>query len=148
MNTINGNFIEKSIPNIKNATIALNIGGVDATMTVEKFAAATASPGLPYKIYTAKIEMSSGAATVFENTLETTISWSVGPGLVSTGVVFSLIGQNNVYVQATSAVANSTPKIVSGNYTPSPWVVTINQTDNAGTSDSTQFVYVEIRVYN
>ena len=45
MNTINGNFIEKSIPDTKNATLAINIGGVDATITVEKFAAATASPG-------------------------------------------------------------------------------------------------------
>jgi hypothetical protein len=43
MNTINGNFIEKSIPNTKNATIALNIGGVDATMTVSDFKANTPS---------------------------------------------------------------------------------------------------------
>ena len=37
MNTINGNFIERTIPNTKNATIAINIGGVDATMSVSDF---------------------------------------------------------------------------------------------------------------
>jgi hypothetical protein len=37
MNTINGNFIEKSIPNTKNTTLNVNIGGVDATMTVSDF---------------------------------------------------------------------------------------------------------------
>lgn len=41
MNTINGNFIEKSIPNTKNATLNVNIGGVDATMTVSDFKANT-----------------------------------------------------------------------------------------------------------
>jgi hypothetical protein len=39
MNTLNGNFIERSIPNTKNATIGINIGGVDATMTVSDFKA-------------------------------------------------------------------------------------------------------------
>ena len=44
MNTINGNFIEKTIPDTKNATLAVNIGGVDSTMTVEKFAEAIVTP--------------------------------------------------------------------------------------------------------
>jgi len=39
MNTLNGNFIERSIPNTKNATLNVNIGGVDATMTVSDFKA-------------------------------------------------------------------------------------------------------------
>ena len=43
MNTINGDFIEKSIPNTKNATLNVNIGGVDSTMTVSDFKANTPS---------------------------------------------------------------------------------------------------------
>jgi len=34
MNTPNGNFIEKSIPNTKNATLSVNIGGVDSTISL------------------------------------------------------------------------------------------------------------------
>jgi hypothetical protein len=49
MNTINGNFIEKTIPDTKNATLNVNIGGVDSTMTVEKFGAAVVQP-LPSSI--------------------------------------------------------------------------------------------------
>ena len=61
MNTINGNFIEKSIPNIKNATIALNIGGVDATMNLVDFAAAiNAEPVAPYKVFTGLLTQSGG----------------------------------------------------------------------------------------
>ena len=37
MNTTNGDFVEKTIPNTKNATLSVNIGGVDATMTVSDF---------------------------------------------------------------------------------------------------------------
>jgi hypothetical protein len=44
MNTTNGDFIEKTIPNTKNATLNINIGGVDSTMTVEKFANAIVIP--------------------------------------------------------------------------------------------------------
>jgi hypothetical protein len=75
MNTINGNFIEKSIPNTKNATIAVNIGGVDSTMTVEKFAASLPAPTstVNYKSYVALITQTGTAvpvATVLENTLD------------------------------------------------------------------------------
>jgi len=59
MNTTNGNFIEKSIPDTKNATIALNIGGVDSTMSVANFATAIASPA-PYKVFTALLTQSGG----------------------------------------------------------------------------------------
>ena len=57
MNTTNGNFIEKTIPDTKNATLAVNIGGVDSTMTVEKFAAALPAPAstVNYKSYVALI---------------------------------------------------------------------------------------------
>jgi hypothetical protein len=74
MNTTNGNFIEKSIPNTKNATIGINIGGVDATMTVEKFAAAIVPTStVNYKSYVALITQTGTGipvATILENTLD------------------------------------------------------------------------------
>jgi hypothetical protein len=103
----------------------------------------------PYKVYSARISMSDGAATVFENTLGATPIWNVlsGGGILSTTVV-PLIGQTNVFVQASSAASSSSPKIVSSYWTPSPWQVVIQQTDNTGVLDSTQQVFIEIRVYN
>lgn len=103
--------------------------------------------GAPYKVYSAEIYMPTGAATVFQNTLGVSITWSASTGLISTGVVFGLVGQNNVFVQVSSSTPSSSPKIVSGEFTPSPWTVVIRQTDNAGVADSTQAVFVEIRVY-
>ena len=101
-----------------------------------------------YKVYTARVSMGDGFATVFENTLGVTITWTAFPGSISTGTVIGLIGQNNVYVQVSSNVSTSSPKIVSANFAPAPWRVVIDQTDNAGVADSTQSVNVEIRVYN
>jgi hypothetical protein len=100
-----------------------------------------------YKVYTARVQMSDGSATVFENTLGVSITWTATSGQIGTGTVGGLIGQNNVYVQVSSSTPSSSPKIVSGQFLPSPWNVLIKQTDNAGVADSTQFVYVEIRVY-
>ena len=100
-----------------------------------------------YKVYTAKVNMSDGSATVFENTLGVTITWTASSGQISSGTIAPLIGQNNVYVQVSSFASSGDPKIVSGGFFPSPWLVLIKQTDNAGVADSTQSVYVEIRIY-
>jgi hypothetical protein len=118
-------------------------------MSVEDFAASLPAPAPAYKVYTARVTMATGVVTqIFENTLGASITWSASSGQITTGVVAPLIGQNNVYVQVTSNTTTSTPKIVSGEFLPAPWIVTIRQTDNAGTLDSDQFVYIEIRVYN
>ena len=106
------------------------------------------APSSPYQVYTAKVDMASGNATVFQNTLGATITWTISSGSIGTGTVGALIGKNNVYVQVTSNTSSSEPKIVSGAFSPSPWEVTIKQIDNSGTLDNTQQVYVEIRVYN
>lgn len=103
--------------------------------------------GASYKVYTAEVAMSDGSATVFENTLGATITWTATSGQISTGTVGGLIGQNNVYVQVSSSTPSGSPNIVSGAFTPSPWNVLIKQTDNAGVADSTQKVFVEIRIY-
>lgn len=99
MNTINGNFIEKSIPNIKNATIALNIGGIDATMTVEKFAAAiNAEPVAPYKVFTGLLTQSSGSDELYVENFTITGTQNIVKGtsyfidVNSENVDFSLIG--------------------------------------------------------
>ena len=101
-----------------------------------------------YKVYTALIYMGDGSATVFENTLEVTLTWTSSSGQITTGIVTPLIGKNNVYVQVSSSTSSNGPKIVSAQFNPSPWVVTVKQTDNAGVPDSNQNVFVEIRVYN
>ena len=72
MNTINGNFIEKSIPDTKNATIKVTIGRNESDMTVADFATATSSTN--YKVYTALLNQTGGnapVATVLQNTLGT-----------------------------------------------------------------------------
>jgi hypothetical protein len=86
MNTIFGNFLERIIPNLKKATLKLNISGHDAEMTVEDFKSAIvpAPVETPYKIYRALLTQQGGNApvvTVLENTLGT-IVWSyLAPGL-------------------------------------------------------------------
>lgn len=74
MNTINGNFIEKSIPDTKNASIKLTVGKSEVEMSVADFATAIASPssGPSYKVYTAllnQIGSNPPIATVLENTI-------------------------------------------------------------------------------
>lgn len=65
MNTINGDFIEKSIPNTKNATLDINIGGVDSTMTVENFASAIVTPPfLPSSTLKLDTDINSNLQTV------------------------------------------------------------------------------------
>jgi len=109
----------------------------------------TVGSGPSYKVYTAQINMGNGAAIVFENTLGVTLTWTSTTGQISTGTVSGLIGQNNVYVQVTSSVpSGNNLYIVSGEFSPSPWVVRIKQNDNSGAPTATQYVFVEIRVYN
>lgn len=83
MNTIFGNFLERIIPNLKKATLKLNISGHDAEMTVEDFKSQIVSEPT-YKIYRALLTQTGGnapVATVLENTLGT-IVWSyLAPGL-------------------------------------------------------------------
>jgi hypothetical protein len=88
MNTLNGNFIEKSIPDTKNATIAINIAGEDATMTVDKFAATL--PVLPYKVYTALLTQEGTNVpipTILYNNTNLEISW-----------LYSAVGNYSFYI--------------------------------------------------
>jgi hypothetical protein len=125
------------------------VQGGETVQTTAQDIADLGGGGLSYKVYTAKVIMSDGSATVFENTLGVTITWTSTSGQISTGVVAGLIGQNNVYVQVNSSTPSSEPYyIVSGEFTPSPWVVKIKQNDTAGAPNNLQEVYVEIRIYS
>ena len=133
-------------------TLCKKCTGYKGWLNLDKFVEdkINSSPtSLSYKVYTAQINMGSGIATVFENTLGVTITWTATSGEISSGTVSGLIGQNNVYVQ----VSSSTPSanniyIVSGQFTPSPWIVKVKQNDNTGSPTNMQDVFVEIRVYN
>jgi hypothetical protein len=154
MNTINGNFIEKSIPNTKNATIAVNISGVDATMTVEKFAAALPAPAVvaPYKVYTALLNASGGIPTpiVLENTIGN-IVWTHHPFFGDGFYLATLAGafpiKDKIYT--TTALNAST-----GDYSPIQWfdansllLQNKNMVTNSGV-DVLDYRRVEIRIYN
>ena len=70
MNTFNGDFIDKSIPDLNDATIQVKISGVDSIMTVEKFAAEIVpapepTPVAPYKVFTALLTQPSGDYDTF-----------------------------------------------------------------------------------
>jgi hypothetical protein len=65
MNTIFGNFLERTIPNLRNAIINLTIGGNNAEMNLEDFKAVMAPEPTPipepsYKVYTALLTQSGG----------------------------------------------------------------------------------------
>jgi len=65
MNTIFGNFLERTIPNLKNAIINLTVGGNNAEMNLEDFKAVMAPEPTPipepsYKVYTALVSQSGG----------------------------------------------------------------------------------------
>ena len=59
MNTIFGNFIEKTLPNLRDALIKLVVGTNETTMNLEDFKTLMA-PEPNYKVYTALVSQSGG----------------------------------------------------------------------------------------
>lgn len=59
MNTIFGNFIEKTLPNLRDALIKLVVGTNETTMNLEDFKTLMA-PEPNYKVYTALVTQSGG----------------------------------------------------------------------------------------
>lgn len=101
-----------------------------------------------HKIYRALVNMNGVVSAVFENTLGVTLTWTGSSGFLTTGPVAALTGQTNVFCKVSSSVWGSGfPKIVSIAFLASPWAIEIYQTDEAGVTDSTYAVYVEILVY-
>lgn len=65
MNTINGNFLERTIPSLKGALVTLNMGNSTSEMNLEDFKALMAPEPTPipeasYKVYTALVTQSGG----------------------------------------------------------------------------------------
>jgi hypothetical protein len=108
-----------------------------------------AAGGSSYKVYTAYISMGDGTVLkLFQNTLGVTLTWSAGLGILTASNYGPLIGQNNVFIQATSSTSgNNAYYIVSSEFSPSPWTLRIEQRDNAGALSSAAYIMVEIRVY-
>jgi len=122
----------------KISTGSLSVNGTDITGNA------------PYKVYTAYINMGDGVVEkLFQNTLGVPLTWSVSLGGLTANNYEPLIGQNNVFIQATSSTTGDNAYyIVSSKFSPSPWTLKIEQRDNAGVLSSAAYVMVEIRVYN
>jgi hypothetical protein len=153
MNTINGNFIEKSIPNTKNATIVINIGGVDATMTVEKFAAVLPAPASSYGIYTAVLNQNGNdapTAVILENTLGVIPTYSViqsGQYLIS-GITPVLYSTSKVFIIVQGGDINIVAGIVGGGGDAGKIQFINYNSSGVMSSFGANKVHIEIRVYN
>jgi hypothetical protein len=93
MNTLNGNFIERTIPDLKDATLDLLIGGVPSTMNTADFGAAIATPpelvGINY-VYVSgngtdaengeELKAAYATAQTMSPSATNTVSVIVGPG--------------------------------------------------------------------
>jgi hypothetical protein len=78
MNTLNGNFIERTIPDLKDATLDLLIGGVPSTMNTADFAAAIATP--PELEGTSYVYVSANGTDV-ENAAELQAAYTTAQGM-------------------------------------------------------------------
>ncbi len=99
------------------------------------------------RVYVAVISMVDGSIiNLLKNTLGDTLTWVASSGTIATTSAV-LASENNTFISVTSGSA--TPKIVSADIAVSSlsWNVSIYQTDNAGVPNSTDAVYVEIRIY-
>lgn len=75
MNTINGNFLERTIPSLKGALVTLNMGNSTSEMNLEDFKALMA-PEPSYKVYTALVSQSGSDELLGVNTGDLTIGIS------------------------------------------------------------------------
>ena len=151
MNTTNGNFIEKSIPDTNNATIKVTIGRNESEMSVANFATAIAPPA--YKIYTALLTQTGVAppvATVLENTIGN-ISFTydgIGAYLANSNGLFTL---NKTFSIIGTSSDGSTSNLVGilSNYSNNTILITSGDAVNGIPSNEfLQNTPIEIRVYN
>ncbi len=113
MNTIFGNFLERTIPNLKNAIINLTIGGNTAEMNLEDFKTVMA-PEPSYKVYTALVSQSGVDDPISIDTGSLTIGVTYYINNNSPGMDFTNVGApNNIAGESTYFVATGT--------TPASW---------------------------
>lgn len=159
MNTTNGNFIEKSIPDTNNATIKVTIGRNESEMSVANFATAIASPGSgsTYKVYTALLTQTGSnppIATVLENTLGeisfTYIStgayginsadlFTLGKTMITTVTFLSGVGMGLQTVNCMNNTIDNTKSLL---------VIKTNSAGFGQVDDKLLNTPIEIRVYN
>jgi hypothetical protein len=131
MNTIFGNFLERTIPNLRDAIINLTIGGNSSVMNLEDFKAVMAPEPTPipepsYKVYTALVTQSGSddPQSIFEGELTIGVTYRIeNSGPPSGNWDFTNVGAPNNDFE-TSFIATGT--------TPNSWGVNIILVYNTG----------------
>jgi hypothetical protein len=122
MNTIFGNFLERTIPSLKGALISLNMGNTTSEMNLEDFKALMAPEPTPptpipepsYKVYTALVSQIGSDEQKGEDTGLLTIGVTYYINNDSPGMDFTNVGApNNIAAESTYFVATGT--------TPASW---------------------------
>jgi hypothetical protein len=147
INTVNvkATNIASSVKNIElpnaSGTLALSVNGNTANTS------GNITIPHPNRVYVAVISMVDGSIiNLLKNTIGDTLTWTASSGVISTTSSI-LASENNTFVSVTGR--STVPKIISTDVSVSSlsWNVSIYQTDNAGAPNSTDAVYVEIRIY-
>lgn len=112
MSTLNGNFVEHTIPNLNNATLDLLIADKPSTMNLVDFQTAM-TPAPAYKVYTALLTQSGGDDTL-----------SLNSGILTIGVTYeiSYVGREN-YDFTNVGAPNNDPgtRFIATGITPNSW---------------------------
>ena len=114
MNTIFGNFLERTIPNLRNAIINLTIGGNTAEMNLEDFKAVMAPEPTPipepsYKVYTALVTQSGSDDPIGIDTGLLTIGVTYTIQINSEGMDFTNVGAPNNETGTSFVATGTTP---------------------------------------
>ncbi len=126
--------------NLDNKTARDNTQGVTVTELL-------AAGGKTYK---ASVDMTTGAATVFQNTLGAEITWaSIGTGNVGTNINATLFGtDSSVFVQTTDMAAISegaVPAVVAAKNIKTPGIVEVSRIDQfSGAANGTFFIEIQV----
>ena len=102
------------------------------------------------KTYKASVDMTTGAATVFQNTLGAEITWaSIGTGNVGTNINATLFGtDSSVFVQTTDMAAISegaVPAVVAAKNIKTPGIVEVSRIDQfSGAANGTFFIEIQV----
>ena len=127
--------------NLDNKTARDNTQGVTVTELL-------AAGGKTYK---ASVDMTTGVATVFQNTLGAEITWvSIATGDVGTNVNAELFGTpDNVFIQVTDLVSlneGGIPAVVTAKVIKTPGFVEVSRVDQFSGAVNGKF-FIEIQVF-
>ena len=102
------------------------------------------------KTYKAEVDMTTGLAIVYQNTLGAEITWaSIGTGNVGTNINATLFGvDSSVFVQTTDMAAISEgaiPAVVSAKNIKTPGIVEVSRIDQfSGAANGTFFIEIQV----